>query len=55
VVAKAGNADLLVQNFTYEDQHSKLSTPQYAALFAAMVYKEPCRFLSDFQPAAAAK
>lgn len=36
-VAKAGNSDLLVQTFTDEDQHSKLSTPQYAALFAAMV------------------
>ncbi|MEQ1407674.1 hypothetical protein ABK249_22375 [Neorhizobium sp. Rsf11] len=36
-VAKAGNADLLVQTFTDENQHSKLSTPQYAAIFAAMV------------------
>jgi pimeloyl-ACP methyl ester carboxylesterase len=36
-VAKAGNSDLLVQNFTDENQHSKLSTPQYAAIFSAMV------------------
>ncbi|MFB9951445.1 hypothetical protein ACFFP0_21560 [Rhizobium puerariae] len=36
-VAKAGNADLLVQTFTDENQHSKLSTPQYAAIFSAMV------------------
>lgn len=36
-VAKAGNGKLLVQTFTDEDQHSKLSTPQYAALFASMV------------------
>lgn len=36
-VAKAGNSDLLVQNFTDENQHSKLSTPQYAALFSSMV------------------
>ena len=74
LLAKAGNADLLVQNFTDEAEHSKLSTPQYAALFDAMVdwidkgdkpsrasvaatcedkskiYKEPCRFLADFEP-----
>jgi pimeloyl-ACP methyl ester carboxylesterase len=74
VVEKAGNGDLLVQNFTDEAEHSKLSTPQYAALFSQMVdwidkgekptrqtvaavceekskvYKEPCRFLQDFQP-----
>lgn len=36
-VAKAGNGDLLVQTFTNENEHSKLSTPQYAALFASMV------------------
>jgi hypothetical protein len=36
VVARAGNADLLVQTFTNENVHSKLSTPQYAALFAAL-------------------
>lgn len=36
-VAKAGNSDLLVQVFTDEDQHSKLSTPQYAAVFSALV------------------
>lgn len=36
-VAKAGNSDLLVQTFTDENQHSKLSTPQYAAIFSALV------------------
>lgn len=36
VVAAAGRSDLLVQTFTDEATHSKLSTPQYAALFAAM-------------------
>ncbi|WGF86865.1 alpha/beta hydrolase family protein [Marinivivus vitaminiproducens] len=36
VVAHAGRSDLLVQTFTDETTHSKLSTPQYAALFAAM-------------------
>ncbi len=36
VVAAAGRSDLLVQTFTDEDTHSKLSTPQYAALLAAL-------------------
>ena len=36
-VESAGNGDLLVQTFTDESEHSKLSTPQYAALFGAMV------------------
>lgn len=36
-VEKAGNGDLLVQTFTDESEHSKLATPQYAALFGAMV------------------
>lgn len=36
-VATAGNSDLLVQNFSDEAEHSKLSTPQYAALFNAML------------------
>ncbi|QND52867.1 alpha/beta hydrolase [Phyllobacterium sp. 628] len=35
-VTKAGNGDLLVQTFTDEHEHSKLSTPQYAALFQSM-------------------
>ncbi|AYD00107.1 hypothetical protein [Neorhizobium sp. NCHU2750] len=35
-VDKAGNGDLLVQNFSDEAVHSKLSTPEYAALFSAM-------------------
>ncbi|UGX88312.1 alpha/beta hydrolase [Phyllobacterium meliloti] len=37
MVAKAGNSDLLVQTFTDEHEHSKLSTPQYAAIFQSMV------------------
>lgn len=36
-VAAAGNSDLLVQNFTDEAEHSKLSTPQYAALFSELL------------------
>mgnify|MGYP000235546180 FL=1 len=36
-VDKAGNGELLVQNFSDEAEHSKLSTPQYAALFSAML------------------
>ncbi|MGA0545124.1 hypothetical protein ACO2Q1_07600 [Brevundimonas sp. VNH65] len=35
-VARAGRSDLLVQTFTREAEHSKLSTPQYAALLAAL-------------------
>lgn len=35
-VAKAGKSGLLVQVFTDEREHSKLATPQYAALFRAM-------------------
>lgn len=35
-VAKAGASDLLVQSFTDEHEHSKLATPQYAALLRAM-------------------
>ncbi|MNL23256.1 hypothetical protein D3C87_1446350 [compost metagenome] len=36
-VEKAGNGDLLQQNFSDEAEHSKLSTPKYAALFSAML------------------
>lgn len=36
-VEAVGNGDLLVQTFTDEAEHSKLATPQYAALFSAMV------------------
>jgi hypothetical protein len=35
-VAKAGKTDLLVQSFTDEHEHSKLATPEYAALLRAM-------------------
>jgi hypothetical protein len=35
-VAKASAGDLLVQSFTDEHEHSKLATPQYAALLRAM-------------------
>lgn len=35
-VAKAGKSDLLVQSFTDEHEHSKLATPEYAALLRAM-------------------
>ena len=35
-VARAGRADLLVQTFTRERAHSKLSTPQYAAALEAL-------------------
>ncbi len=35
-VAKAGVSDLLVQSFTDEHEHSKLATPEYAALLRAM-------------------
>lgn len=35
-VAKAGRSDLLVQSFTDEHEHSKLATPEYAALLRAM-------------------
>lgn len=36
-VADAGRSDLLVQTFTNEDQHSKLSTPEYAALLETLM------------------
>lgn len=36
-VAAAGRSDLLVQTFTDEDQHSKLSTPEYAGLLDALM------------------
>lgn len=36
-VADAGRSDLLVQTFTNEDQHSKLSTPEYAGLLDALM------------------
>lgn len=36
-VERAGNGGLLQQNFSDETEHSKLSTPQYAALFSAML------------------
>ena len=35
-VERAGASDLLVQSFTREQEHSKLATPQYAALLRAM-------------------
>lgn len=35
-VARAGKSDLLVQSFTDEHEHSKLATPEYAALLRAM-------------------
>lgn len=35
-VAKAGASALLVQSFTDEHEHSKLATPEYAALLRAM-------------------
>jgi pimeloyl-ACP methyl ester carboxylesterase len=35
-VARAGASNLLVQSFTDEAEHSKLATPQYAALLRAM-------------------
>lgn len=37
VVGGAGRSDLLVQTFTDEDSHSKLSTPQYATLLSALM------------------
>ena len=36
-VAKAGREALLVQSFTDEHEHSKLATPEYAALFRVMM------------------
>ena len=36
-VVKAGAQDLLVQSFTDEHEHSKEATPEYAALFRAMM------------------
>lgn len=36
-VAKAGASALLVQSFTDEHEHSKLATPQYAALLHALM------------------
>ena len=36
-VAAAGRSDLLVQTFTDEEQHSKLSTPEYAGLLDALM------------------
>lgn len=36
-VAAAGASSLLVQSFTDEHEHSKLATPQYAALLRAMM------------------
>ena len=36
-VAAAGRSDLLVQTFTDEEQHSKLSTPEYAGLLEALM------------------
>jgi len=41
-VARAGRESLLVQAFTAEHEHSKLATPEYAALFLAMT-----RWISD--------
>jgi len=36
-VAAAGRSDLLVQTVTTEAEHGKLSAPEYAALFRAMM------------------
>ena len=36
-VAAAGRSDLLVQTFTDESEHSRLSPPEYVGLFQAMV------------------
>ena len=36
-VAKAGREALLVQSFTDEHEHSKLATPEYAAVFRAVM------------------
>ena len=36
-VVKAGREALLVQSFTDEHEHTKLATPEYAAVFRAMV------------------
>ena len=36
-VAAVGRSRLLVQTFTEEDQHSRLSPPQYVAIFEAMM------------------
>lgn len=36
-VASAGRSDLLVQTFTNEDRHSKLSTPEYAGLLDVLM------------------
>ena len=36
-VAEAGRAGLLVQSFTDEHDHSKLATPEYAAVFRLMM------------------
>lgn len=36
-VAATGRSDLLVQTFTDEDQHSKLSTPEYAGMMDALM------------------
>jgi hypothetical protein len=48
-VAQAGSAALLVQSFTDEHEHSKLATPEYAALFRAML-----RWITDGQKASPA-
>jgi hypothetical protein len=37
IVAAAGRSDLLVQTFTNEDTHSKLSTPEYAGMLDALM------------------
>jgi hypothetical protein len=37
LVTKAGRQDRLVQSFTDEHEHSKEATPEYAALFRAML------------------
>lgn len=36
-VARAGASNLLVQSFTEEHEHSKLATPEYAAVLRAMM------------------
>lgn len=37
IIAAAGRSDLLVQTFTNEDIHSKLSTPEYAGMLDALM------------------
>jgi hypothetical protein len=54
-VAKAGASDLLVQSFTDEHEHSKLATPEYAALLRAIsawIERARSRLRPRWRPAA---